>query len=1651
MEVRQGRRQRYPGKDGTLEDLDFDCAAEGPIASLPLPFEVVADAKTIHSYPDSKLSEAIHNITSTVKDETAVIRANGDRQITALADLKREADKHADATSRVKDDTAVIRATGERHNRELDALKNEAHKQSVLTSTIVQDTSQIGALQAVTMAAQEAELRAQILEWLSDDDYPKEQHDNISRYKEGTGMWLLEDPKFKEWKSGPYDTLFCVGMPGAGKTVMSSMVIRHLFETSRDSNDKIAVAFLYFRHNLRDTQSTQRLMSSLARQLVDQTDKAPDSIVEAYNKRFKHHFETRPLQEILQAAVDCFHCVYFVIDALDESTIQQTKDLVCIIRSLRKAQIKLFATSRSIPEISEQFKSDKSIEIKGSPADIESYATHRLSELPRCVQNSSTLQAEIVQAIISSTEGMFLLAKLHIDLLKDKRTPKAMRGALHTLPSGSGAYDTAYDLAMSRIRDQSENDFKLAQDVLTWLVYAMRPISPKDLESAVAVELEAKHLDPENVVNSVELLSLCAGLVTLDEESKTIRLVHYTTQEFFSRNPQHLHHNPHRLLSNICVSYLGLDDFLATNYIEEPCEKHLSSHVHSHPFLAYAAAHWDEHDREALPFINDEEEAKVWTLELRLLRNHQLMESYLRARGKWARKYRNGRFGLHVFVFERMTGMQYAAATGKLQRVSNLLKAGIDPNESRNDTTALIEAARGHHESVVKLLIEAKSNTGFQTEDTNHTALTVAIGMKGRKGHSDPSAVPQNYYCPSTGACEATVSLLLEAGTDPEHVTGDPENLTPLMHAAQHGMQIVVAMLCRAGADVNRKLGSDLWMTRGQTALHVAASHGHYSIVKQLLQYHRNPDSTDSNKTSPSAYAAQGQHWKVVELLLDTTAVDSARNTPNGDSMLELACRSESCPDELLKRLLLESLDLVNTNDRPLIRATEAKKVAAVKMLLEAGADPRITDRNGDTALHTLARLDHHCPRTVSIGIAQALLGADMDVDTRARNGVTALMLASGGGQQELVCLLLQNGANWMLKDTVGSNALSYAAQGGHFAIVTTLLRAGATSQTDPSFIRAASFGHVSVLRILTSWGVDVDMTTEDGTTALMSAARHGRLEAARMLIEAGAAVNPRTSKGRSPLMLSAAQGHKDVMKLLLQKGADASVTNERGETALICVMRTEIRLQTGCVRSRRSFAGERQVKSSVCIQEVISVLLEAGVDVNASTDDGDSALLLATDPNYPSPDDVRLLFDAGADPSIAKRAKSVALVSWDRIKYMDVPVLERLLKAGADPNERDAHGMTTLMRVSWRWDHVEQLKLLLQYGARPDAVDDARQTALTLAVHETNRYLCPDIVKELLNAGANPNHEDAGGKSVLIHLVSRGHYHDTTKYTEILTALVDAGGDISAVGKNHETLLMLSIRHSGMVNPLLAAGADPHGSDKKGRNTVMLASITGSHDDTDAVRSLLDAGVDPDQRDRNGYNALMVAARYSGSSRALRTLMRAGMSPHERDAKNRTLLMLVMINQCASSSPARPGARWEMLSELIEAGVGVDLRDRDGNTALMYAAEHHGPAGLLLKAGADPNLINHLGQTALMKCFLGPQLEYKKTKRASGDEGHGVVDNDGDKVFRCGDRVQNKEIANLIRAEIKRRETSSKVEETVHHALGGIEVPIQNGSLSLL
>jgi hypothetical protein len=139
--------------------------------------------------------------------------------------------------------------------------------------------------------------------------------------------------------------------------------------------------------------------------------------------------------------------------------------------------------------------------------------------------------------------------------------PRAIRTALKTMPTGSNAYDHAYKDAMERIEGQLDDQEQLAKQVLSWITCAVRPLTTIELQHALAVDPGDTEFGEDNLVEVENIISVCAGLVTVDEESKIIRLVHYTTQEYFERTQNHWFPSAEIDITTICVSYLSFGVF----------------------------------------------------------------------------------------------------------------------------------------------------------------------------------------------------------------------------------------------------------------------------------------------------------------------------------------------------------------------------------------------------------------------------------------------------------------------------------------------------------------------------------------------------------------------------------------------------------------------------------------------------------------------------------------------------------------------------------------------------------------------------------------------------------------------------------------------------------------------------------------------------------------------------------------------------------------------------------------------------------------------------------------------------------------------------------------------------------------------------------
>jgi Cdc6-like AAA superfamily ATPase len=220
----------------------------------------------------------------------------------------------------------------------------------------------------------------------------------------------LASAEFKTFLDLEKQTLFCPGIPGAGKTILTSIVVNNLSKRC-SSNTTIGIAYVYCNFRRQGEQKADDLLANLLKQLAQRQSSLPNSVKDLYNQHQLR--KTRPsLEEIsrtLQSVAAIYSRVFIIVDALDECQVSDNSRsrLLSELFSLQaKTTANLFVTSRPNHYIEKEFKGCISLEILASNEDVCRYLDGYMSRLPTFVSKRPDLQEEIRAKITKAVEGM---------------------------------------------------------------------------------------------------------------------------------------------------------------------------------------------------------------------------------------------------------------------------------------------------------------------------------------------------------------------------------------------------------------------------------------------------------------------------------------------------------------------------------------------------------------------------------------------------------------------------------------------------------------------------------------------------------------------------------------------------------------------------------------------------------------------------------------------------------------------------------------------------------------------------------------------------------------------------------------------------------------------------------------------------------------------------------------------------------------------------------------------------------------------------------------------------------------------------------------------------------------------------------------------
>ena len=338
-----------------------------------------------------------------------------------------------------------------------------------------------------------------------------------------------------------------------------------------------------------------------------------------------------------------------------------------------------------------------------------------------------------------------------------------------------------------------------------------------------------------------------------------------------------------------------------------------------------------------------------------------------------------------------------------------------------------------------------------------------------------------------------------------------------------------------------------------------AAVDGRCSIatLQALMDHGAHIDTKRKDGTNALLCACRTGQSESVRFLLEAGAdVNVAK--PDGNTSLHVAVCGH-CDKEALQKIIQHGVNVnaVNNNcETALVRACSSAQAEAVKVLLESGADPNISNCEDYTSLH--AAVYGCCTNETQ----QGTITCKVQLDAQNINGETALVLACLYQQQSSVKILLEAGSNPNIASTVGNTSL-------HAAVL------GNCSQ--------------KTIKAIIDHGADINTKSKHRRTALLIACQKANMYTISVLLKAGANPNITDAKGDTCLMCAVTSDcSREVLQAMIDRGADVNAANKCSVTVL---MKACHKKNTGAINALLSAGADANIadaESYACLHYAV-------------------------------------------------------------------------------------------------------------------------------------------------------------------------------------------------------------------------------------------------------------------------------------------------------------------------------------------------------------------------------------------------------------------------------------------------------------------------------
>ncbi|CAG8098795.1 unnamed protein product [Penicillium olsonii] len=1196
----------------------------------------------------------------------------------------------------------------------------------------------------------------------------------------GTCQWVLESPTYLNWRDSLSNSLLWVSAdPGCGKSVLSKSLIDI---DSKTLEPRTMVAHFFFKDNEQQNRLNIALCA-LLHQIFSQEPALISHAMDRYNEtgdRIQH--ETSALWDILLKAVAGSKAsqIICVLDALDEC---HSKDVEFLIQKLRevfgnkntsgcsemKTRLKFFVTSRPYLDIQAFFSSltdswpqirlrgeEESDQIK---KEIDIVIRIKMQQVAREAGLSSEVQKRFETQLQQMENRTYLW--LHL-ALEDIRTTlsNSVQPDSESIRHIPPTVDAAYANILARVQ---ENQFLTVKTILLIICGARRPLTIQEMAIALGIALKPESssirsakLDPIRL--SSRIRSLC-GLFVIITDSR-VYFLHQTAKEFLIRDGISAEYDDlntlyplgitdtESTLAEICVRFLLIDDFRDPRYQFDLRNVQVTQLQYrpEHPvpgvetFLHYSAIHWARHVR----LMSSSRYSRIEEL------IRQLYDTSSQPFPVWFDLFwHNSDFGLFWSVWTVYNSpIESALCLAALNGHENMLRGFL--SESRKEDSPHWTLRR------VRNSIREYGTSAFVWASWagNYDICCILLNQG---AHIHKLAMRAAF---NRGNTEILQLLLARAG---DAMMGYINSEHALQEASRKNDLGTVLFILDAGCHVDAGEGTEFG-----TALEKACYAGSIDVVKSLLDRGADIHARGSSKFCENGAllnACLGGNFDVAEILLGRGAQvdrpEHSRKTP-----LLAACMRGNV--DLVKLLVEKGADVNRGGDQtPLELVCHFNSIEMARILLEAGADVNASPSNVSSYLTLAFGLNHIDLGLLEEGVeaAKLLLDRGADINARMGSGDTPLEIACQCGHIDIIQVLLQNGAqadhatfvaaathvevmgllrkqrpdfNAVSKDTTGMTALEAASRTSEKESVEYLLNIGAHNQSpsfqralDSALIGASELNNSQGVKILLDAGASLQFYDKENLGALQNAARSGSIEFMKMILKRGADISLNffsVHEKKCALEIALLHRRYEALKVLLSEfGNGIRITDLAYSNALLSLCwSSERSMEEFNILLRAGASAQFQDDSNMTALHIACLHLDLSL-VKLFLQHGASANCLST--TFGSP--LHIVCSNDIDIDLCGRAGKANRLA-DQLELVRV-----LLKHGAGV---DGHGglshRTPLIEAS-QVGHVEVVMLLIQEGAKINAIDKYQFSALMLAAAKGHAH----IVRVLLSHGAHINY----------------------------------------------------------------------------------------------------------------------------------------------------------------------------------------------------------------------------------------------------------------------------------------------------------------------